>query len=449
MKRFLLILSAWLLLLPSCVEREREEVATPLAEGNFSLSLKADLPEMPQVDGLGEEETKAIAQYTVRIQWKEGDRISVVNLTRGKLLGGCLTADKAGTSSTFSGTLSGTVKTGDRLAFFYPAQDNTAEIAFQGIHVDLSSQKGTLNDVPLCVCSVTTAESNSFRNASISFDYLMCYMLIAMSDIPAGAKVVSVTLTNVTNALDFQINQDKTGFDSTPTRGDIVLNPGNTANGEGARTVYMAIPASEKESYRSLILNTETASFEAAFGASAISNGKAYNTNVTGFLTDDLAFEDVVLRTYCLAHFDRNGDGKLSMVEIASWSSFPEDLPSGILCFDELEYFYGLTALPSFSGQTELTEITVPKQITAIPAGTFSGCSSLTELRMMPATPPSLGSDALRGTPENQLIIVPDEAISSYCSASGWSNYASRIRGVSSISGSNVRINTENETMGT
>ena len=50
MKRFLLFLSAWLLLLPSCVEREREEMAVPLAEGDFTLSLMAELPEMPVVE---------------------------------------------------------------------------------------------------------------------------------------------------------------------------------------------------------------------------------------------------------------------------------------------------------------------------------------------------------------------------------------------------------------
>lgn len=450
MKRILLLFSALLFLLPSCIEPSATEEAAPLAEGNFTLSLTADLPEMPVLES--EEEgpgTKASTQYTVRIKWAAGDKLSVVNMTTGKILGGWLTANSSGTSTTFSGSLQGTVNEGDQITYFYPAQDNTSEVAFSGIHVDMTNQKGTTGTVPLCVYSVVKAGSDSFQNAQIGFGFLMSYIMIGMSDIPASAQIKRVTLTNVTSQFDLAINSGKTGFDITPTKGDIILAPDSqSASATGVKTMYAAIPESAATS-RSIILETGTASFETAFTAAKLQNGYAYNTNISGFLNDDLSFEDSRVRDYCLAHFDTNGDGKLSMVEIAGVKSFPAALPEGILCFDELEYFYGLTELPSFAGQTNLTDVTIPKQITSIPAGMFSGCSSLVELYVNPTTPPTLGANAFGGTPANMLIIVADDSVDDYQSAEGWNAYAGQIVGTSNLSGSNVRINTEGGQMGT
>lgn len=448
MKRLLLLLSAFLFLLSSCIEQEVEE-AVPLAEGDFTLSLTADLPEMFVFES--EEDvpgTKAATQYTVRIKWSAGDKISVINLTTGKLLGGWLTANTSGFSSSFSGSLSGTVNSGDQIAYFYPAQENSSEINYSGIHVDMSNQKGTTGAVPLCVYSVVKATGNTFQNAQVSFNFFMSYIMIGMSDIPASAKIKSVTLTNVTTQFDLAINSGRTGFDITPTQGNIVLTPDSqTASASGVKTVYAAIPESASAT-RKIILETETNTFETVFTSAKLQNGMAYNTNVSGFLDDDLSFEDSRVRDYCLLYFDTNGDGKLSMVEIAGVTSFPAALPSGILSFEELEYFYGLTSLPSFADQTSLTSVAIPRQITAIPSQMFSGCSSLEEVYVQPETPPTLGVNAFAGTPNNMMIIVPDGSVDEYQNANGWSAYAGQIRGSTSVSGSSVRINAEGGPMG-
>ena len=92
--------------------------------------------------------------------------------------------------------------------------------------------------------------------------------------------------------------------------------------------------------------------FSTAFSSAKLNNGYAYNTNVSGFLVDDLVFEDPAIRDYCLTHFDGNGDGKLSMVEVAGVTTFPDQtqypLPTGIRRFNELQFFYSLTELPLF-----------------------------------------------------------------------------------------------------
>ena len=447
MQRFF-YLATVLLLLSSCGVEIVEE-SPVLAEGNFSLTMTAELPEMPVLDNGGDiTDTKASTQYTVRIKWAAGDKLSVVNLTTGKLLGGYVTANSSGTSTTFSGSLQGTVNNGDLIAYFYPAQENSSETNFTGFQVDMSNQKGTTGTVPLCVYSIVEAGNDSFQNARITFSYLMSYMMIGMSDIPASAQIKNVRMTNVTNSFDLTINSAETGFDIAAHQGDIVLTPDNqSASSTGVKTLYAAIPGSASTT-RSIILETATNVFETSFASAKLQNGYAYNTNVSGFLDDDLSFEDSRVRAYCLEHFDTNGDGKLSMVEIAGVTSFPSTFPSGILSFNELEFFYGLTTLPSFENQSSLSSVTIPRQITSIPDGTFAGCSELVEVYLKPATPPSLGSSVFSGTPDNIMLIVSDESLSDYQSAEGWCDYVNQIRGSSSVSGSGIRINTEGGGMG-
>lgn len=432
-----------LLLLGSCVKNE----SPILADGTFEASVVANLHEMP-IEEPELADTKAQTQYTVRIKWTAGDKLSVVNLTTGKLLGGNLSANETGFSSTFSGSLKGTVNTGDRIAYFYPAKDNASEIPFPGFSVDMSSQKGTATAVPLCVYSVVTADANSFQNASISFDFFMSYIMLGMSDIPATAQIKAVTLTNVTDRFDVSLNAGRTGFVLTPHTGDIVLTPGQAASASGVRTLYVAVPGSVATTERSIILETSVTSFETSFTGAALKNGTAYNTNVVGFLKDDLSFEDSRVRAYCLSHFDANGDGKLSLVEIASVTTFPDDpLPSDIICFDELEFFYGLTTFPSFKNRKDLVSVTVPRQISSIAAETFYGCSVLSEIYLKPETPPALGNNAFYGTPESLLMIVSDTSLPDYLSAPGWRNYPAQLTGNSNVNGSSVRIHTEGENM--
>ena len=432
-----------LLLFSACAESE----PSVLADGEFEMTMTGNLPEIPFIEGEAEL-TKAISQYTMRIYWSKGDKISVVNLTTGKLLGGNLTANNDGVSSTFSGSLNGTVNNGDKIAYFYPASDNAAEEPFTGFHIDLSSQQGIMSAVPLCVYSVMTASSDSFQDAQISFSLMMSYIMIGMSDLPASTLIKSITLTNLTCQFDLSINSKKNGFAISPQVGSIKLTPSQSATGAGVRTLYAAIPGSSAAT-RMALLETPTTTFESSFTGATISNGYAYNTNLSGFLVDDLSFEDPLLRDYCLSHFDFNGDGKLSMIEIASVSTFPSDpLPDDIRCFDELEFFYGLTTLPSMKNQKYLSSVTIPRQITHLPDELFSGCSALKEVTLMPSTPPTLGQNVFSGVPQDIILIVADGALEAYQQASGWNNLFEGIHAASTISGSNIRIQTEGETMG-
>lgn len=445
MKRIAILISIAALLL-SCSKSKQITIAS----GTFDLALNATLPEMQVIDNPGSEEegTKASTQYTVRIKWSAGDNLSVINMTTGKILGGTLSANSTGTSTTFSGTLNGTVRNGDALCYLYPALDNPAEKTFVGVSIDMSRQTGTTGGVPLCVYAMASAADDSFYNASLSFSFLMSYMMMGLSDIPASTQVKSVTLTNVTNTFDLAINNTQTGLDITTHQGDIKLTPSQSASDAGVKTIYAAIPGSAAAT-RFAILETSTTTFTTSFASAKLNNGYAYNTNVSGFLVDDLVPIDPGIREYCLVHFDSNGDGKLSMVEIAGVTSFPNQsvypLPSNISRFNELEYFYGLTELPTFKNQTKLECITIPKQIRAIPNDMFYGCSTLTKVILKPMVPPSLGSNAFFGLSGSIILVVAEEVVADYQAAEGWKEFFNNFRTESNHDDSTVDVDTEDE----
>lgn len=445
MKRILIFIPVIVMLL-SCAKETRMTIA----DGDFNLTITATLPELQVVDNPESEmtDTKATTQYTVRIKWAAGDRISVINLTTGKILGGCLTANSSGNLTTFSGSLSGTVRNDDILAYIYPAQENATETDFTGIEVDMSHQTGMTGGVPLCVYCTAAADENSFENASLTFSFLMSYMMIGLSDIPSSASVKSLTLTNVTNSFSLGINDSRTGFDIVPHQGDIILAPGQSASAAGVKTVYAAIPGSAAAT-RYAVLETGTTTFSTSFSSAKLNNGYAYNTNVSGFLVDNLIPEDKNIQQYCLDHFDVNGDGKLSMVEIAGITAFPDQsqypLPSDITSFNELEYFYGLTSLPLFKNQKKLESITIPRQITSIPNDMFYGCSTLTKVILKPTVPPVLGSNAFYGLSGSIILVVSDDSVSAYQSADGWKEFFNNFRTESSQNDSSLEIDTEDE----
>ncbi|MBR5856243.1 MAG: leucine-rich repeat protein [Bacteroidales bacterium] len=419
-----------------------------IARGDFDLVLSAELPEMQVIDDSSNLSSKAATQYTVKIKWALGDKLSVINVTTGKILGGNLTADVSGTVTTFSGSLNGTINAGDRIMYFYPGQSNAAEEDFTGAEIDFSSQKGTMSGVPISCYSVVTADGATFSKMSVTFQFLMSYIMIGLSDIPASATVKAATLTNVTNSFNFALNANRTGYVITPQTGNIVLFPASAASASGNKTVYAALPASESMT-RFVVLETGTSTFSAPFTSAKIGNGSAYNTNVSGFLIDDLNIVDDSMREYCLNHFDANGDGKLSMVEVAGVKEFPDQsmypIPTDVKEFGELQYFYGLTEMPSFKNCTTLQTITIPKSIKLIPSESFYGCTTLVKVILKPTVPPVLGQNVFVGQAGELLLIVADDYVADYQVADGWKDYFNNFRTESSQGDTNVDIEIEDE----
>ena len=80
-----------------------------------------------------------------------------------------------------------------------------------------------------------------------------------------------------------------------------------------------------------------------------------------------------------------------------------------------------------------LTSIEIGSGVTSIGNMSFWSCTNLTSITVNALTPPTLGSSVLYGTPiasGTGTIYVPAASVSSYQSASGWSDYASRIQAI-------------------
>lgn len=86
----------------------------------------------------------------------------------------------------------------------------------------------------------------------------------------------------------------------------------------------------------------------------------------------------------------------------------------------------------AFYGCTSLAEITLPAGVTNIGFSAFQGCSSLQYIRIEATTPPTLKStNAIPST--IGAIYVPDESVAAYQSATNWSSFASKIKGISEM----------------
>lgn len=90
----------------------------------------------------------------------------------------------------------------------------------------------------------------------------------------------------------------------------------------------------------------------------------------------------------------------------------------------------------AFSYCNSLTSITIPSSVTQIgnPNGTvytvFSWCPQLASVTVEAMTPPFLSREAFKDTSGKLVIYVPAESVDAYKSASGWSNYASKIQAI-------------------
>lgn len=97
-----------------------------------------------------------------------------------------------------------------------------------------------------------------------------------------------------------------------------------------------------------------------------------------------------------------------------------------------------ITSIPSgynynfgwFMGCKKLRLVVLPQTLTNLGTYSFAKCTSLESVILNAITPPTLGTGVLSET-NNCPIYVPDESVTAYREASGWSAYADRIKPLS------------------
>jgi len=94
-----------------------------------------------------------------------------------------------------------------------------------------------------------------------------------------------------------------------------------------------------------------------------------------------ISFTDKHVKDICVAHWDTNGDGELSMGEAAAVRNISDAfVETSITSFDEFRFFGRVILLPewtSFCGCMALNSIVIPANLTSISGLSFANCSSL------------------------------------------------------------------------
>jgi hypothetical protein len=83
-----------------------------------------------------------------------------------------------------------------------------------------------------------------------------------------------------------------------------------------------------------------------------------------------------------------------------------------------------------FAGCNALTSITLPESITSLGEGCFMFCSSLTLATVLPAIPPTLGTNAFNNVHPSFNIKVRSPYVDAYKAATNWTAYASIISAI-------------------
>lgn len=103
---------------------------------------------------------------------------------------------------------------------------------------------------------------------------------------------------------------------------------------------------------------------------------------------------------------------------------------SGITAIDNLGVVKELT-VNAFSYCYSLIYAKLPNTISSIGDNAFRGDSALKAITVEALTPPTLGSNVFYATSSDLLIYVPDESVEAYKTATGWIDYADKIKPIS------------------
>ena len=379
------------------IRTESPAVAEPC---EISCTMSATMPEFKVG---GDPETKSSLESVVRVKWKKNDELSVINLTTGKQLGGCIKADNDGANSTFSPSgLHGTITAGDKLVFLLdndPGRRSATEKDFEPFTMDYSSQKGNSNEVPIVVYANYTATENGTINAvNPEFNFLMGYVQLAVSALPASTSVTELGIENLNTRCQFSISNHE--FVTTPQNGNITLSEAFTANSKGTNTRYFSCFTSPAQGEaRNAHIHANSINHITAWLKAALSAGYYYQSVATGFTNENISFVDDTFKSYCVSHYDKNGDGEISFAEAAavtSFESFTAAEKSSIKEVFELPYFFKGERIPSFDGCTALKQVILPGTLQTIQENAFKGCTGL-EVITIPSTVTTIGEGAFEG----------------------------------------------------
>lgn len=124
-----------------------------------------------------------------------------------------------------------------------------------------------------------------------------------------------------------------------------------------------------------------------------------------------IEFADANVKALCVANWDGNGDGELSVDEAAAVTSLGLVFKGNteITSFDELQYFTGLTEIPrqAFMSCSNLTSVVIPDNITQIGYSAFDDCYALASINL-PSTITNIDGAAFSDCRSLTSITLPE-----------------------------------------
>ena len=136
---------------------------------------------------------------------------------------------------------------------------------------------------------------------------------------------------------------------------------------------------------------------------------------VTAMPTNSITFADAKVKELCVANWDTDGDGELSVAEAAAVTNLGEVFRNNknITTFNELKFFTGLTSIGyyAFSYCSRLTSITIPNSVTSIGYAAFHYCYGLTSITI-PNSVTSIGDHAFSGCSGLTSVTIPNSVTS-------------------------------------
>lgn len=130
--------------------------------------------------------------------------------------------------------------------------------------------------------------------------------------------------------------------------------------------------------------------------------------------TGNIVFADLAAKYACVAKFDTDGDGEVSIEEAEAATSFNGLFTDwkGVKSFDEIRFFKNVSSLSGvFSGCNKLVSITVPETIHDLGFYAFNNCSSLVSV-VLPSSITEIGDYAFSGCKSLVSISIPSNVTS-------------------------------------
>lgn len=249
-------------------------------------------------------DTKASMKTVIKLQWSDGDQISVINLSTGKTMMGNLAAIVDGDRVRFEGELGGAIKAGDRMAAIYPCQNFDAITSIEDFEVDLSTQKcSSINDLPFAAYSVFECEKTGIVNVTSDFSVPVSFNQIALATIDTETKIDYVELTNVGKGVNFHIGESELSL--TPSVGKVRIMPESKLSGKnGALFTYCALAASPA-SNRTITIKALPKIYYASWAESAMTSAKYYTSVASDFKS--LEYNDLMVIAHSSLNVPCNG----------------------------------------------------------------------------------------------------------------------------------------------